>query len=213
VNQYFPKMITGPLRHEIVKQVAAGYEFTALLTDEGTVWTCGRNNSGQLGIGDKEPRSIPTPVVIPSSKPVKMIACGDAHMLALTADGKVYSWGWANFGQLGHVLPEETQTNDDVMRALDSYVRPIILPMARLVDRLVGHKVVSIACGDTSSFAVTEDGQLFSWGTLSQEQTFPSYTPGLVQFFEELRLSPLKAGIETVVCGGGSTFVIVRVPK
>ena len=32
---------------------------------------------------------------------VKQIACGEAHTLALSYEGKVYSWGWAEDGQLG----------------------------------------------------------------------------------------------------------------
>ena len=36
-------------------------------------------------------------------------SCGEEHCALLTADGKVYTWGYGNDGQLGH--KERTNTN------------------------------------------------------------------------------------------------------
>lgn len=43
-----------------------------------------------------KPRQIPFP------EPMKLIACGQAHNLALSVSGNVYSWGSGEYGQLGH---------------------------------------------------------------------------------------------------------------
>ena len=79
---------------------------------------------GQLGLGDVEDRSRPTPIPVtgpsPSTAPaddasasqpppslaiaaavVAQVACGWRHTVAVTAEGRVYSWGRGVDGQLG----------------------------------------------------------------------------------------------------------------
>lgn len=59
----------------------------------------GENDSYQLGLGDDDNRSEPT--LVNFKEPLKDIACGGSHALALTSSGEVYSWGEARYGQLG----------------------------------------------------------------------------------------------------------------
>ena len=33
---------------------------------------------------------------------VSQVACGWRHSLALDAEGRVYTFGWSKYGQLGH---------------------------------------------------------------------------------------------------------------
>ena len=44
-----------------------------------------------------------TPVLVShfTNHPVQQIACGDAHVVALTLDGAVYTWGCGEYGRLG----------------------------------------------------------------------------------------------------------------
>lgn len=64
-------------------------------------WGMGRD--GQLGLGDTEPRSVPTLVGGElEGKTVVSVSCGATHTAAVTDDGKVFSFGGGVSGQLGH---------------------------------------------------------------------------------------------------------------
>jgi alpha-tubulin suppressor-like RCC1 family protein len=65
--------------------------------------------------------------------------------MALTEGGKIYVWGNNNFGQLG-------------IGSLNSINIPII------VDALNHEKVIDISCGDNFSGAITESGEVYTWG-------------------------------------------------
>ena len=57
------------------------------------------NEMGQLGDGTQEGRLEPRPVE--GLFGVRAIGAGDAHSLALLADGRLFAWGDNRFGQLG----------------------------------------------------------------------------------------------------------------
>lgn len=78
--------------------VAAGYDFTYILEENGDVWAVGNNLGGQLGFKDGMSRKK-TEVVMSG---VAKIAAGESHGLFLKKDGnQVFATG-ANFaGQLG----------------------------------------------------------------------------------------------------------------
>lgn len=75
------------------------------------IYTCGRSDSGQLGITDQVPSAgdMKTSLQLvefdkdepDSDKIFKSIAAGEDHSLAVTKTGKLYSWGFGDEGQLG----------------------------------------------------------------------------------------------------------------
>ena len=80
--------------------VACGGNFTLLLTTHGDVWSCGSNESGELGYRTMG-RSSARPQLALAKKQIIRLACGAAHTHATSADGKLYSWGRNTSGQLG----------------------------------------------------------------------------------------------------------------
>lgn len=74
---------------------------SVLITADGRVMTWGRNDKGQLGLGDTDTRVTPT--VVQSLKDYKVIdaACGKGHTLFLTDKGAVLACGDNKMGQLG----------------------------------------------------------------------------------------------------------------
>jgi alpha-tubulin suppressor-like RCC1 family protein len=86
--------------YAVTGAVAAGGEFTLLLKADGTVWSWGRNNRGQLGDRTLEDRR--QPVAVEGLPGIVAITAGHAHALALDADGSVWAWGNNAYGQLGN---------------------------------------------------------------------------------------------------------------
>ncbi|CAG2178671.1 unnamed protein product [Oppiella nova] len=67
--------------------------------------------------------------------------------MILTNDGCVHGWGYNMFGQLG-CGPDNDLRNGDIFR----------------VNFNPNHEINSIYCYDYCSFAITSEGQVFSWG-------------------------------------------------
>lgn len=84
-----------------------GYFHSLVLATDGTVWTWGNNDSGQLGDGTTENRNLPAQVS--GLTGVAAVAGGGGrnefgpggHTLALLRDGTLRGWGLNDAGQLG----------------------------------------------------------------------------------------------------------------
>ncbi|MEO6758381.1 MAG: T9SS type A sorting domain-containing protein, partial [Saprospiraceae bacterium] len=81
------------------QQLAAGLFHSAGIKTNGTLWTWGRNKSGQLGIGTYLSKSIPVPV--DAATDWRQIAAGSSYNLAIKNDGTLWAWGKNTDGQLG----------------------------------------------------------------------------------------------------------------
>ena len=63
---------------------------TLMLKNDGTLWGCGRNADGQLGLGDTIDRSTFTLIGI-NTNDIKSVYCGSYHTIILKNDGTL--WG------------------------------------------------------------------------------------------------------------------------
>jgi len=84
--------------NEIV-EIDAGFGHSLALKLDGTVWSWGDNDKGQLGSGDYESKN--RPIQVKNLTNIAAISAGHYHNLALDFNGNLYSWGWNNHGQLG----------------------------------------------------------------------------------------------------------------
>ena len=84
-----------------VSQVFAGGTHSCALKLDGTLWCWGDNRSGQLGVGDTEPRNLPTQVAPQLlGNQVSAAYAGGAHTCAVKTDGSVWCWGNNQYGQI-----------------------------------------------------------------------------------------------------------------
>ncbi|CAG0888354.1 unnamed protein product [Darwinula stevensoni] len=82
--------------------VACGHQFSVVLLNTGEVHTWGANANGQLGLNHNIDQPFPCKVGIDRGGIfVSQVACGHAHVLALTDEGDLYAWGSDDNGQLG----------------------------------------------------------------------------------------------------------------
>jgi len=103
----FPVLLQALQKHRVV-HVVSGSSFNGALSAEGHVYTWGRHEKGQLGLGvgispdQSAMESVPTRVEFPGeehgeSVRITQLAAGYKHMLALSgsskADRALYTWG------------------------------------------------------------------------------------------------------------------------
>lgn len=90
------------LRNTKVTYASCGENFSAFLTIDGGVFTCGAGMYGQLGHGNKNNEVLPRKVMELMGSVVTQISCGKRHMLAFVPSrGRIYAWGLGGAGQLG----------------------------------------------------------------------------------------------------------------
>ncbi|XP_072180243.1 RCC1 and BTB domain-containing protein 1-like [Diadema setosum] len=116
-------------------------------TENGEIFSWGHNGYCQLGNGCTNQGMLPYQIStnLGDSK-IMRLACGSHHTLALTDKGEVFAWGYNNCGQVGSGATANINTPRRVSSVLN------------------GKRVISIACGQTSSLAVLESGEVYGWG-------------------------------------------------
>ena len=83
-----------------VKSVYCGCDHTLILKNDGTLWSTGCNEHGQLGLGDTTNRTTFTQVTTNTDN-IKEIYCAGYHILILKNDGTLWGCGYNGSGQLG----------------------------------------------------------------------------------------------------------------
>uniref|UniRef100_A0A1I7X7I8 Nuclear pore complex protein Nup88 n=1 Tax=Heterorhabditis bacteriophora TaxID=37862 RepID=A0A1I7X7I8_HETBA len=135
-----------------VRALSAGQFHSALLGEDGSVWTWGWGLYGQLGHGGRSisDRFRPTKVV-GLSEPISAISCGRVHTILLSQSGQVLVTGGGAYGQLG--------TSDEIKKQYGF----------RTLQIEPGLKICRVATRFYHSVAVAEDGRIFEWGRNPQE--------------------------------------------
>ncbi|KAK9788155.1 hypothetical protein WJX73_000527 [Symbiochloris irregularis] len=168
--------------------LACGSSHSVAVLANGTVLSWGRGEDGQLGHGDAEERVWPTAIFGLQGGEVTAVFCGAEYSAAVsTSTNSVFSWGWGDFGRLGH---------DDC--------QDLFVPKS--IAGLAGRSVTTLACGDTHTCAVTDSGALLSFGRNQNGQLGlgtddDALTPTLVSALEGHRITHVACGAEhTVAC-------------
>lgn len=105
---YTVRIKVSPIQSPVFNSIAAGFTHVLALRNDGTVWVCGSNASGQLGLGDYSSRNTLTQVPVYDAE---QLFTGEVASIIKLKDGT--TWGAGNqFGQLGlgHKNPLATFT-------------------------------------------------------------------------------------------------------
>jgi len=127
-----------------ISEVSCGRSFTVAVSEGGEVFSWGDDAYGQLGLGRSQLVSE-TPKQVQSIRNVATLCAGFEHVVAVTKDGEVYTWGYGRDGQLGH-------------NNLSDIQKP------KHVEALKGKKSVACAAGGGHSAVVTDKGAVFVFG-------------------------------------------------
>ena len=145
------------LKSKKIMQTVNGNGYSLALSADGTVYTWGRNEYGQLGNGVTATNS-PVPVAVKTAgtpmegKTIVQISAKVWYALALASDGTVYSWGFNSWGQLGNGT-SGTANNASAPVAVKTAGTP-----------MEGKTIVQVAAGATHSLALATDGTIYAWG-------------------------------------------------
>jgi alpha-tubulin suppressor-like RCC1 family protein len=128
----------------IIQLSACGFH-TGCLTADGELYSWGEGKFGRLGHGAERNCHVPRLVETLLGKRPRQVSCGGFHTAVVTEDGRLYTFGGGEHGQLGH--------NDRVNKVKPTFVQA-----------LDGVFVSQITCGWSHSVALTSKGRIFTWG-------------------------------------------------
>lgn len=148
-NQSTPQLVTS-LEGTEISMVACGLYHTIICTAAGTLYACGKNDYGQLGLGHNRLTKVATVVSHPNEL-VCFVACGYYHSVVVTTSGRTFSFGRNDYGQLG----------------IGNKVHQNTLNVVALSANL---KMVRATCGCYHTVLLSEQGQVFVFGRNNKGQ-------------------------------------------
>ena len=175
-----------------VVYVSSGTNHTMAITSDGTLWGWGSNNAGQVGDNTTIDRSSPVEIM----SDVITVSSGSNYTMAITADGTLWGWGSRLIGNLaGSNIPVQIMADVIHVSAGNNHVLAItsdnalwawgrngsndnhvsgLLGNGTMVDNfeptIVMHDVIYAVAANSHSMALTEDGNLWTWGRNSSGQ-------------------------------------------
>ncbi|XP_053334016.1 probable E3 ubiquitin-protein ligase HERC1 isoform X3 [Clarias gariepinus] len=183
-----PKLAQGFSDAQVIE---AGQYCTFSVSSDGSVRACGKGSYGRLGLGDSNNQSVPKKLVLDPPRCMRKVSSSkgsDGHTLAVTLEGEVFSWGDGDYGKLGHGNS-----------ATQKYPKIIQGP-------LLGKVVVCVSAGYRHSAAVTNDGELYTWGEgdfgrLGHSDSHSRNVPTLVKDI---------SGVGQAACGSSHTVAVAQ---
>ncbi|MEO0043239.1 MAG: hypothetical protein RL329_2687 [Bacteroidota bacterium] len=179
------------------RSVSVGAGHVLALKSDGTLWTWGFNNFGQLGDGTSS-GSVMTkrPIQIGTDNDWKIICAGSYFSMAIKNNGSLWSWGYNGVGQLGNgnttavLIPTRVGTDNDWKTISAAYAHCLGLKQNGTlwswgdnVGGRLGHgNYISYTvptqigtsnqwtvaiAGDNISIALTNQDSLYAWGSNS----------------------------------------------
>ena len=155
--------------------IDAGHDTPFAIDEKGRLWTWGDDSpaKGQSARTDSVP---PFPAsLVRIADDIVQVSSAFSHTLALKKDGSLLAWGDNESGELG-----------------DGTVIPRHSPVRTDLTALGTRKIIRIATRAGESFALADDGTLWSWGKnwaypAELDKTSPVLTPAKVTGIDHIR--------------------------
>ena len=189
--------------------ISAGGFHTAAITKDGSLYTWGCNEFGQLGDGTNVNRLSPVRIMIN----VFAVSAGFKHTMAITNDGTLYTWGCNQKNQIGPPtiilnLPSTKNMSEEQKEAIRNALyrngtvarnEPENWP-----KQPFNECAAAVSAGNFHSTKLTSDGNAFAWGSDQYHQlgTKKSGSYGYPQF--------IMGGVTKIEAGGFHTAAITK---
>uniref|UniRef100_A0A3Q2LHU8 Secretion regulating guanine nucleotide exchange factor n=1 Tax=Equus caballus TaxID=9796 RepID=A0A3Q2LHU8_HORSE len=162
-----PQQLNDFCKPGCVRRITGGGGHSAVVTDGGSLFVCGLNKDGQLGLGHTEDVLYFTPCRSLLGCPIQQVACGWDFTIILTGNGQVLSCGSNSFGQLGvpHgprrcVVPQAIEPLREKVVSIAAGLRH-----ALAATGLEDSKATCVVAGSDHSASLTDAGELYVWGS------------------------------------------------
>lgn len=143
----------------LFQESAAGFGFTISLSDDGHIYSAGKNNKGQLGNGTDQDAFTPVDITehfdLAENETIAAVAAGWSHGYALSSDGNLFSWGNNLYGQLGNGNTKTSTTPIDITSNFDLYE---------------DEEIISVESGYYHGMVLTSEGRVMTWGINYQNE-------------------------------------------
>ena len=167
-----------------IKSVYCGYTHTLILKNNGTLWGCGRNDYGQLGLGDTSNRNTFTQITN-NANDIKSVYCGHDYTIILKNDGTLWGCGYNGYSQLG--LGDTTD-------------RTIFTQITINVDN-----IKSVYCGGNHTIVLKNDDTLWGCGLNDEGQLGLGDKNRRTTF---TKIGTNTSNIKSIYCGYEHTLIL-----
>ena len=141
------------LKDKKITDISMGDGHYIALDSNGKVYTWGLNDYGQLGDGTNQQSYLPICISdnnnIIYGKKIIDVEAGEKHCIIVDSDGKVYTWGNNEFGQLGN------QNNNNLNN-------PICI--SDIDGNILNGKKIIKASASNHNIVLDSNGKVYSWG-------------------------------------------------
>nr|XP_027205566.1 RCC1 and BTB domain-containing protein 2-like [Dermatophagoides pteronyssinus] len=93
-----------------IKLITSGWDHCLVLTNSNKLYSWGHNSNGQLGLGDKIDRRMPSLVSFKNdliNNPIRSIAAGAFHSLFSLKDGQIFGFGYQAGISIDETVPKK----------------------------------------------------------------------------------------------------------
>ncbi|XP_071972894.1 probable E3 ubiquitin-protein ligase HERC6 [Engystomops pustulosus] len=184
-----PRKISGLSDIRII-QISCGHFHTVALSEDSNVFSWGKNDNGQLGLGKQTPnQASPQLVKFLKGVPLVQVSVGGCQSFALSMSGIVFGWGRNNAGQVG------LQSDP---------LKDVFKPHA--ISSLRDKGVIYISCGDEHTAVLSKEGTVYTFGngTLGQVGKNSVTHTAVPQKIEEY-----EGQVSQIACGSYHTLLYV----
>lgn len=161
--------------------ISAGYRHTLALDSDGKLWTWGYNGEGQIGLTNEQlgidgyqadPICISTLDIqgnILYGKKIQKIATNNQHSAVIDSEGKLYTFGYNDYGQLGNGFDTYNSRNSEYNKSKC---------LNDINTNLSNVKFAEVATGYSHTIALDSEGRVWTWGQNSNGQLGFDYDIG-----------------------------------
>jgi X-linked retinitis pigmentosa GTPase regulator len=194
IGQCSSPCLVESLVNKTAVTLSCGWGHSAVICDDGSLYTWGVGESGALGLGTTETQWLPGRVVLPFK--AKSVSCGSRHTAILVgqsaSDRALFTFGAGEAGQLGTGRKERE-------------LSPVQVHTAELIRQ--------VACGVNHTLLLTDAGRVLStgsnaYGALGTGNKLSTASPVRVTALEEYFIDRLAAGTQSAALSDrGEVFV------
>lgn len=155
------------------KQVSAGYDHVLAIKENGTLWSWGKNDWGQLGLGYASLQLKINPIQVGNYTDWEFVSAGNGISFALRNGGTLWAWGRNQVGLLGFNDTQNRVEPDQLVMG-----KP---PLAETWKKISVSKKDSRGLDTQTIVGIHSTDKLYGWGNNSNREISMILSPFDIQ--------------------------------